>query len=91
LLEALRANETPKSFLGGADVLVPRAFCAVGVILCYATAGRDGEGSGLGGGVGEVVFSGGGLFAVFALGLCRLVCKIERERRDTDLISSAAS
>jgi hypothetical protein len=69
LLESLGAHEPADGFLCGADVLVPGAGGAVVVVFCDAARGGDGEGAGFGGGVWEVFFDGGYVFAVLALDL----------------------
>jgi hypothetical protein len=68
-LLALAISILLNALLQRADVLVPRAGGAVGVIFCDAAGCGGGEGAGFGGCVGEVLLGGGFELAVFALGL----------------------
>jgi hypothetical protein len=69
LLQPLGADEPADALLQRADVLVPRAGGAVGVVLGDAAGCGGGEGASFGGGVGEIFLGGGFELAVLALGL----------------------
>lgn len=69
LLQPLGADEPADALLQRADVLVPGASRAVGVVFRDAAGCGGGEGAGLGGCVGEVLLGGGFELAVLALGL----------------------
>ena len=79
LLQALGAGEATDRLLQGANVLVPAAGGAVGVVFCDA-AGRGGcVGTGFCGGVGEILLGGRFGLAVLALGL-EVVSILGRDR-----------
>ena len=94
LLQALGADEPADALLERANVLVPRAGRAVGVVLCDAAGCGGGEGTGLGGCVGEILLGGGFELAVFAFGLGSKSAGVdweEAEREDgTYLVGGAA-
>jgi hypothetical protein len=93
LLQPFGADEPADALLQRADILVPRAGGAVGVVLGDAAGCGGGEGAGFGGGVGEFFLGGGFELAVLALGLGgRLVgCGWEGPaRKRTYLVGGAA-
>jgi hypothetical protein len=77
LLESLCADEAANGLLGGAHVLVPRALCAVRVVLRYAAGRGDGVGAGFGGCVGCLLLGFGDGLAVLALGLEQSQCVLD--------------